>query len=95
MTVRAARTVSTREVPFFAKVLNAVDVRVSGDFTGWGRDGIRLWDDGAGSWRNVLSLKPGVYQYRLVINGDWADHVEAGARVTNPFGGENCVLTVR
>ena len=38
---------------------------------------------------------PGMHEYRLIINGDWADHGEAFARVSNPFGGKNCVLTVR
>jgi hypothetical protein len=30
----------------------------------------------------------------MVIDGDWADHDEARARVSNPDGGENCILTV-
>ena len=73
----------------------ASDVRVTGDFTGWSRGGIPLWDEGDGSWRTLLSLEPGVYEYRMVVDGDWADHDEALDRVDNPYGGENCILTVR
>jgi hypothetical protein len=34
------------------------------------------------------------YQYRLVVDGEWRDHAEAPRRVSNPYGTENCVLTV-
>ena len=81
-------------IEFVTKLPRASDVRVSGDFTGWGRAGIPLWDEGDGSWRTRLPLNPGVYEYRLVVDGDWADHEEAEVRVKNPFGGENCILTV-
>lgn len=89
------RSVGRISVPFFARLPAASDVRVSGDFTGWTRGGIPLWNEGDGSWRTVLSLTPGIYEYLLVIDGDWADHGEALARVKTPLGGENCVLTVR
>ena len=81
-------------IPFCTTVARASDVRITGDFTGWTLGGIPLWDEGDGSWWTLLSLDPGVYEYRMVIDGDWADHDEARDRVRNPFGGENCVLTV-
>jgi 1,4-alpha-glucan branching enzyme len=89
------RATKKSSVPFSARLPAASDVRISGDFTGWTRGGIPLWNEGDGSWRTVLSLLPGIYEYRLVIDGDWADHREAPARVSNPYGGENCILTVR
>ena len=85
---------STRSVPFFAMLPHANDVRITGDFTGWTKAGIPLWNDGDGSWRTMLSLNAGLYEYRMVIDGDWADHDEARVRVDNPFGGENCILNV-
>lgn len=89
------KTARRNPVPFSARLPSASDVRITGDFTGWTRGGIPLWNEGDGSWRTVLSLLPGIYEYRLIIDGDWADHDEALARVDNSFGGENCVLTVR
>jgi len=83
-----------KPVAFFAKAVGAGDVRVTGDFSAWSKAGIRLSNDGHGVWRTMLSLKPGAYEYRLLINGDWADHPEASARVPNPYGTHNCILTV-
>jgi len=83
-----------RPVPFFVEVLLARDVRVTGEFCRWTRSGIRLHHDGHGVWRTLLSLPPGAHEYRLLIDGDWADHAAANGRVRNPFGSQNCVLTV-
>ena len=89
----ATRSIS-RRVPLVVQAPKAVDVRVTGDFTGWGQRGIRLSSDGSGRWRTVLNLEPGEYQYRLLVDGAWEDHAEARLRVPNPFGSNNCVLNV-
>ena len=83
-----------RRVPFLAVAAEANEVRVTGDFTRWGKEGIPLSHDGSGKWRTVLPLEPGEYQYRLLVDGEWKDHAEAAGRVANPFGSENCVLKV-
>jgi 1,4-alpha-glucan branching enzyme len=83
-----------RRVPFLVKVAEAREVRVTGDFTGWAKVGIQLSHNGDGEWRTVLSLEPGEYQYRLLIDEEWKDHAEATERVANPFGSENRVLKV-
>ena len=84
----------TRRVTFVFKSPEAKDVRVTGDFTRWAPQGIRLSHDGNGRWRTVLSLDPGEYQYRLLVDGLWQNHEDATERVTNPYGSENCVLKV-
>ena len=84
-----------RRVPFVVRAAKAKEVRVTGDFRDWVKEGIPLSHDGNGEWRTVLMLEPGEYQYRLLIDGEWKDHGEAAGRVANPFGTENCILTVR
>ena len=68
---------------------------VTGDFTSWSEAGIPLAKQADGVWAARLDLAPGRYEYRLRVDGEWRDHAEAAARVPNPFGGENCVLTVQ
>ena len=41
-----------------------------------------------------LSLPPGRYEYRLVVDGEWICDPAATEKVTNPFGGCNAVLMV-
>jgi len=84
----------TRRVAITVKAPEAKEVCVTGDFTDWSEQGIRLSHDGGGRWRTVLTLEPGDHQYRLRVDGAWKDHAEVAQRVTNPFGTENCVLKV-
>ncbi len=83
-----------RHVALLVKAETAKEVRVTGDFNDWVKDGIPLKHDGGGTWRTVLPLDPGQYQYRLLVDGQWTDHAEATERLTNPFGSQNCVLKV-
>ena len=85
---------ATREVPFTVRAKGASEVVVTGDFTQWTRDGIRLRKGPNDEWRTVLELEPGEHQYRLVIDGNWQDDPQATKRVPNPYGGHNSVLRV-
>jgi hypothetical protein len=69
-------------------------VIVTGDFTKWALDQILLARGEDGRWRGSVTLPPGEYQYRLRVDGHWRDHPDAPRRVPNPFGSDNCVLTV-
>lgn len=82
---------SSRRIPFTVSV-DAKEVALAGDFNGWATTPLKNFGDGA--WSVILELAPGEYQYRLVVDGQWRDHAEAKRRVPNPFGTENCVLTV-
>jgi len=84
----------SRRVPLMVRAPKAQEVRVTGDFTQWTMQGVRLSHDGKGEWRTVLPLVPGEYEYRLLVDGAWQDDAGATERVPNPFGSENCVLKV-
>lgn len=83
-----------KRVPLKIKAEGAKEVVLTGDFTQWAKDQIRLTPTAGGDWITVLELAPGDYQYRLIVDGEWRDHAEAAKRISNPFGTQNCVLTV-
>jgi len=83
-----------KRVPFSIKLNGAREVILTGDFTGWATDRLRLYKGPDGEWYTQLELAPGEYQYRLIVDGQWKDAPDAPKRVPNPFGTENCVLTV-
>lgn len=85
---------SARRVPFEVRAAGAREVIVTGDFSAWKEDGIRLKKEGDGLWTTTLQLEPGEYQYRLRIDGEWRDHEQAVERVPNPYGSTNGVLKV-
>lgn len=74
---------------------DAKEVIITGDFTGWAKEGVRFSPTAKGAWETTLELAPGEYQYRLLVDGRWHDHADAKKRIPNPFGTQNCVLEVK
>ena len=83
-----------KQVPFSVKLDGAREVVVTGDFTGWSKEKVRLTPAGSGQWGAQLELPPGEYQYRLIVDGEWRDDPRGTKMVPNPFGGQNSILTV-
>ncbi len=86
-----AKTPST-EFTLFAPEAN--EIYVVGDFTGWDVGKYRMRKFKTGLWKKKLPLKPGRYEYRFVIDGEWHTDPENISRQPNPFGSENSVLIV-
>ncbi len=72
----------------------AKEVRLAGSFNNWDPAATALQSDGEGRWEVELILMRGRYEYRFVVDGNWAEDPLASAYVANPFGTLNCVLSV-
>ena len=72
----------------------AQSVCIAGMFNDWRPDATRMIHMGDGCWVKALSLPPGHYEYRLVVDGEWIPDPLAEDYVRNPFGGINSVLTI-
>ena len=90
----AAPKAVRKQIMFVAKLKDAKQVVVTGDFTRWSKEQVRMAKGPNGEWQALLNLSPGEYQYRLIVDGEWRDHAEAQKRVANPYGTQNCILTV-
>jgi chromosome partitioning protein len=77
----------------------AGDVRIAGDFNGWVPDrGVRslLGSDGdTRVWTKVLTLEPGTYQYRYIVDGEWQEDPANPQSAPGPTGQPNSILHVR
>ncbi len=76
----------------------ASDVRIAGDFNGWVpdkdvRSTVRA-DETGRVWRKVISLPPGTYHYRYVVDGEWREDPDNPNAVSAPVGGRNSILVV-
>ncbi len=86
--------VPKQKVTFSYHAPAAQSVLLAGDFTGWNDAPLKLTRQKSGLWKKTLSLPPGRYEYRLVVDGEWRDDPECPTRQPNQFGGENCVRVV-
>jgi 1,4-alpha-glucan branching enzyme len=73
---------------------DAIDVCVAGSFNDWKPQATPLVPLGNGKWAKELTLPAGRYEYRFVVDGRWISDPKAKELAANPFGSENCVLTV-
>jgi len=88
-----------RRVPegilFVLNAPNAQNVYLTGEFTNWSREGIRMEkDETTGFWKAVLHLEPGEYEYRFILDGVWIKDPNNSDSVLNEFGQENSLLIV-
>lgn len=94
---------SFREVEFLCHSPDAKRVSLVGDFNDWSADDIIMAKNRSGDWRTEVPLKPGHYEYKYVVDGNWVcdpgcarcPHKHCPACVTNPFGTMNRVIEVK
>jgi 1,4-alpha-glucan branching enzyme len=72
----------------------AAAVCVAGTFNDWRPEATPMVGLGDGRWIKELTLPPGVYEYRIVADGEWKADPLARDANPNPFGGLNSVLKV-
>lgn len=71
------------------------DVRVLGTFNGWSWDKGLTMSNGKGNYKADISLAPGEYQFRyLVDNQEWKNDWEAQGYTSSGYNSDNCVLVL-
>ncbi len=84
----------SRSVRFERQTPNACSVCVVGTFNDWKVGATPLNLLGGGKWARELSLAPGRYVYRFIVDGRCTFDRNATDYVANPLGGCNSVLEV-
>jgi 1,4-alpha-glucan branching enzyme len=73
---------------------DAKQVYVAGDFNEWNPSGSRMCRYRDGTFRAKVSLAPGEYQYKFVVDGVWLNDSEAEVQAVNSYGTVNSVVRV-
>ncbi len=72
----------------------AKSVSVAGTFNEWRPGATEMVSVGDRRWLKELVLPPGIYEYRLVVDGEWMPDPQGAETAPNPFGEVNSVLKV-
>lgn len=86
------KTQPSTEFTLFAP--EAGEVLLVGDFTEWSAGDCRMRKFKDGIWKKKVNLKPGRYEYRFVVDGQWQSDPGNNNSNPNPYGSENSVLIV-
>ena len=93
MTKKTGKPAKSKQV-FAYNAPTALSVMLAGDFTHWQKEAIPMKRAKDGLWKVSVSLDPGVYHYRFLVDGQWKDDPECELRVANPYGGQNAIRNV-
>ena len=72
----------------------AKKVLLTGDFNSWDKNGIPLKKERNGTWKANLKLKPGNYQYKYIVDGQWWNDPSNTKTVSNSYGSLNSIKEV-
>ena len=73
----------------------AQSVLLAGDFNAWEPESHPLKKTSNGLWKANLSLSPGRYEYRFLVDGQWQNDPECKSYASNPYGSENCIINLK
>lgn len=90
----SAKPAGNIAVEFILDMPQANAVTVAGEFNNWDISQKPLRKNGDGIWHGTVTLQPGRYEYRFVVDGQWINEPTAKESNTNCFGSENSVRVV-
>ena len=82
-----------KRVYFKLRAPGAEEVILCGSFNNWETHSHHLKRDKKGVWRTYLSMEPGIYEYRFLVDGQWQNDPEADV-MPNAVGSQNCLQVV-
>ena len=81
-------------VSFKLHAPQAASVQLAGTFNDWTPGATTPSKANEGAWEFQVSLQPGTYEYKFIVDGIWQEDPLACDSVANPFGSRNSVKHV-
>ena len=82
------------EVRFALERADANQVYLCGDFNEWSATNLPMIRREAGRWEKRVTLPPGRYEYKFIVDGTWTADPSGAQEVVNAFGSTNSVVEV-
>lgn len=82
-------------IAFTLAAPEAQNVFLVGDFNNWDETSHPLKKNSDGTWKINISLTPGRYEYRYLVDGKWQNDPNCTTFAANNFGSENCVIYLK
>ncbi|UCE73039.1 MAG: AAA family ATPase [Methanomassiliicoccales archaeon] len=84
-----------REIMFNLEAPDSAIVEIAGDFNEWVPESLHLKEsEGRTLWHKTISLRPGNYEYKYLIDGRWSSDPANDKTVEDPYGGVNSIIYV-
>ena len=83
-----------RRITFKLEATEAREAILVGDFNSWDLKKHKMKKDNKGRWTKIITLSPGKYEYKYLVDGQWQNDPENDQMVPNSYSTLNNILTV-
>ena len=90
-----SRAATMPEIEFTFGAPESKKVYIAGTFNDWNTKSMPMKKGKDGTWRIMVKLSPGRYEYKYFVDGTWAQDNSGEELAPNPFGTKNCVIGVK
>ena len=87
--IKRKRVILTLEAP------HAKAVSLMGDFNQWNQKVHPMKQEKDGTWKKIIVVRPGRYEYRFLVDGEWWNDPANDRVCLNCFGTVNNILEVK
>ena len=95
-TTKKSQSFTEKSIDFILTMPNVSKVMVAGSFNNWNFKETPLKKSSSNNtWRRSVTLKPGRYEYKFVVDGRWITDPNNSNRSWSTMGTENSVIEVR
>jgi 1,4-alpha-glucan branching enzyme len=84
-----------KKVEFNLHAPEAKAAFLAGEFNQWDIRSMPMKRGKHGNWKIKVSLLPGRYEYKFLVDNQWIEGLPCTELVPNLFGTQNCVLWVK
>ncbi len=89
-----AKKLKEKKVSFVLDAPEANEVMLAGSFNDWDHRNAILKRSKNRIWKKELMLRPGRYEYKFVVDGNWISDPFNNNKTGNSFGSENSVIEI-
>jgi 1,4-alpha-glucan branching enzyme len=86
--------IKRRKITFSFESSDAKEVILMGDFNNWNPKKHPMKIDVNGKWKKVVTLVPGQYEYKFLVDGQWKEDPQNDRICPNKFGSYNNVFNL-
>ena len=83
-----------QQIEFTFRATEAEKVFIAGTFNNWNTKSMPMKKGKDGTWRIMVKLSPGRYEYKYFVDGTWAQDIPGAELAPNTFGTNNCLIDV-
>ena len=83
-----------KRITFKLEAAGAKQACLVGDFNSWDENKHKMKRDNKGRWTKIVTLPPGKYEYKFLVDGQWHNDPSNDQMVLNTYGTHNNILKV-